>query len=274
MEHDGGGSKEEVQVLALAVTGTGSAFAEPRPILDSFGVPVFAPAPVSVQEEIMRTRQSVLVCVLAVSCLSFACATESSRVVATEPVATYGTSYSGPVTPIAVGKVANASPYMRGIFTTGDQLGGQAKTILKTHLAQTGRFDVVDRDNMDEIAFESQTTGVSQELVGARFVITGEVTEFGRKETGDTQLFGILGRGKKQIAYSKVSLNVVDVTTSRIVYAVQGAGEYELGSREVLGTGGSQGYDSTLNGKVLNLSITDAVNKLVQDLESGKAKLQ
>lgn len=219
----------------------------------------------------MRIRPCVLALVL---CLSSACATETSRVVETEPVASYGTSYSGPVTPIAVGKVANASPYMRGIFTTGDQLGGQAKTILKTHLAQTGRFDVVDRDNLDEIAFESQTSGVSQELLGARFVITGEVTEFGRKETGDEQLFGILGRGKKQIAYSKVSLNVVDVTTSKIVYAVQGAGEYELGSREVLGTGGSQGYDSTLNGKVLNFSITDAVNKLVGDLDSGRVKLQ
>ncbi len=219
----------------------------------------------------MRILSSVLVCVL---CLSSACATEKSHVVATESVASYGTSYSGPTTPIAVGKVANASPYMRGIFTSGDELGGQAKTILKTHLAQTGRFDVVDRDNMAEIQFESKTSGVSQDLMGARFVVTGEVTEFGRKETGDQQVFGILGRGKKQIAYSKVSLNVVDVTTSRIVYAVQGAGEYELGSREVLGTGGTQGYDSTLNGKVLNLSITDAVNKLVRDLESGKAKLQ
>ncbi|NOT30433.1 MAG: CsgG/HfaB family protein [Planctomycetes bacterium] len=219
----------------------------------------------------MRTHSSVLLCVL---CLSSACATESSRVVATEPVASYGTSYSGPLTTIAVGKVANASPYMRGIFTSGDQLGGQAKTILKTHLAQTGRFDVVDRDNLDEIAFESQTSGAAQALVGARFVVTGEVTEFGRRETGDHQLFGILGRGKQQVAYSKVSLNVVDVTTSRIVHAVQGAGEYELGSREVLGTGGTQGYDSTLNGKVLNLSITDAVNKLVRDLESGRVKLQ
>src|SRR5262245_40368293 len=217
----------------------------------------------------MRTRSSVLVCVLALSCLSSGCATESSRV-----VATYGTSYSGPITPIAVGKVANASPYMRGIFTSGDQLGGQAKTILKTHLAQTGRFDVVDRDNLEEIKFESQTSGVSQSLVGARYVITGEVTEFGRKETGDVQLFGILGSGRKQIAYSKVALNIVDVTTSRIVYAVQGAGEYELASREILGTGGAQAYDSTLNGKVLNLSITDAVNKFVRDIEGGRVSLQ
>jgi curli biogenesis system outer membrane secretion channel CsgG len=219
----------------------------------------------------MSIRPCTLAAILSVT---VACASESHRVVATEPVASYGSRYSGPVVPIAVGKVANASPYMRGIFTSGDQLGGQAKTILKTHLAQTGRFDVVDRDNLAEIAFESQTTGVSQELVGARYVITGEVTEFGRKEVGDQQVFGILGRGRKQIAYSKVSLNVVDVTTSRIVHAVQGAGEYELESREVLGTGGTQGYDSTLNGKVLNLSITDAVNKLVADLESGKAQLK
>ncbi len=219
----------------------------------------------------MLTRPSFLAVVLL---LSAACATEKSRVVATDSVASYHTPYSGPVTPIAVGKVANASPYMRGIFTSGDQLGGQAKTILKTHLAQTGRFDVVDRENLEEIQFESQTSGVSQALIGARYVVTGEVTEFGRKETGDEQLFGILGRGRKQVAYSKVALNVVDVTTSRIVYAVQGAGEYELGSREVLGTGGTQGYDSTLNGKVLNLSITDAVNKLVSALESGELKVQ
>lgn len=219
----------------------------------------------------MLTRPSFLVPVLL---FLSACATEKSRVVATESVASARTPYSGPVTPIAVGKVANASPYMRGIFTTSDQLGGQAKTILKTHLAQSGRFDVVDRENLAEIQFESQTSGVSQELLGARYVVTGEVTEFGRKETGDEQLFGILGRGRKQLAYSKVSLNVVDVTTSRIVYAVQGAGEYELGSREVLGTGGTQGYDSTLNGKVLNLSITDAVNKLVSALESGELKVQ
>lgn len=203
------------------------------------------------------------------------CASESHRVVETESVASHGTAYSGPVEPLAVGKMVNSSPYMRGIFSDGgDQLGGQAKTILKTHLAQTGRFDVVDRDNLEQLGFEAETSGVAPSLVGAKYVVTGEVTEFGRKETGDKQLFGLLGRGKKQIAYSKVSLNVVDVASSRIVLAIQGAGEYELGSREVLGTGGAQGYDSTLNGKVLNLSIMDAVNKLVGAMERGEWKAQ
>ena len=94
--------------------------------------------------------------------------------------------------------------------------------------------------------------------------------EFGRKEVGDVQLFGILGSGKKQVAYSKVNLNVINVLTSEVVFSVQGAGEYELSSREVLGFGGTQGYDSTLNGKVLDLSIREAVNRLVEGAEQGK----
>ena len=57
--------------------------------------------------------------------------------------------------------------------------------------------------------------------------------------------------------------------TSKVVYSVQGAGEYTLSEREILGFGSDAGYDSTLNGKVLNLSITDVVNKLVESLDRG-----
>lgn len=39
----------------------------------------------------------------------------------------------------------------------------------------------------------------------------------------------------------KVTLNVVSVKTSQVVYSVQGAGEYALSSREILGTGGEAG---------------------------------
>jgi len=61
----------------------------------------------------------------------------------------------------------------------------------------------------------------------------------------------------------------VDVDTSQIVTSVQGAGEYEMSSREVVGFGGAAGYDATLNGKVLNLAIMEAVNNLVAALERG-----
>jgi curli biogenesis system outer membrane secretion channel CsgG len=199
------------------------------------------------------------------------CATESHQAVTPQQVASAGTPYQGPKSTLVVGKFDNRSSYLRGLFSDGvDRLGGQAKGILVTHLQQTGRFTVVERDNMEEIAREAAIRKAQQQLKGADFAITGDVAEFGRKEVGDVQLFGILGSGKQQIAYSKVNLNVINVLTSEVVYSVQGAGEYALSNREVLGFGGTAAYDSTLNGKVLDLAIREAVNRLVEGVEQGK----
>jgi len=214
-----------------------------------------------------------LLLMMAIATLLAGCATESHRTLQPEQVASAGTPYEGPRNTLMVGKFENRSSYLRGLFSDGvDRLGGQAKGILITHLHQTGRFNVVDRDNMEEIALEASIKGQQQRLKGADFTVTGDVAEFGRKEVGDVQLFGILGSGKTQIAYSKVNLNIVDVLTSEVVFSVQGAGEYALSNREVLGFGGTSGYDSTLNGKVLDLAIREAVNRLVEGVEQGKWK--
>jgi curli biogenesis system outer membrane secretion channel CsgG len=201
------------------------------------------------------------------------CAVESHQAIKPETVASAGTPYTGSKSTLMVGQFDNHSPYMRGIFFDGnDRLGSQAKSILVTHLQQTGRFVVVDRDNMPEITNEAAIKGEQLRLKGANYLLTGEVSEFGRKEVGDIELFGILGSGKKQVAYSKVNINVVDVTTSEVVYSTQGAGEYALSDREIVGFGGASGYDSTLNGKVLDLAIREAVNRLVEGVEQGKWK--
>ena len=198
------------------------------------------------------------------------CATETHQALAVEKPAAAQVPYGGVRAPIAVGKFDNRSTYMRGLFSDGvDRLGGQAKTILIGHLQQSGRFDVLDRDNLEENDSEAQLAGRPQHLQGAAVIITGDVVEFGRKETGDMQLFGILGSGKQQVAYSKVTLNVVDVLSARVIYSVSGAGEYALGSREVIGFGGDSGYDSTLNGKVLDLAVREAVDRLSAGLDHG-----
>lgn len=210
---------------------------------------------------------------LFLSILLAGCATESSHTVSIPQVNSANTTYSGTKSTLVVGKFDNRSSFMRGLFSDGvDRLGGQAKTILITHLQQSNRFSVMDRDNMKESEFESGLTGKKQKLKGADYVITGDVTEFGRKEVGDHQLFGLLGRGKTQIAYSKVSLNVVNAETSEVIFSAQGAGEYELSNREIIGFGGTASYDSTLNGKVLDLAIREAVNRLVEGVEKGAWK--
>jgi curli biogenesis system outer membrane secretion channel CsgG len=66
---------------------------------------------------------------------------------------------------------------------------------------------------------------------------------------------------------------VVNTTTSEVVASSQGAGEYSLSNREIIGFGGTASYDSTLNGKVLDLAIQEAVNHLAAQVDEGVLKL-
>lgn len=210
---------------------------------------------------------AALVCVIGL----MGCATESSRLLAVEKVQGAAAPYAGPQIAVSVGKFDNRSSFMRGVFSDGvDRLGSQAKTTLIAHLQQSQRFSVLDRENMAETRQEAQLRGQAQSLKGAEFVVTGDISEFGRKDVGDQQLFGLLGRGKTQVAYAKITLNVVNSLTGEVVYSARGAGEFELSNREVLGFGGTAGYDATLNGKVLDLATREAVNSLVTAADSGQ----
>ena len=116
-----------------------------------------------------------------------ACASESSRAVRPDyTVESARTPYAGPKHTLVVGAFKNASPYLRGVFSDGqDRLGAQARTLLKKDLVQSGRFLVVDRDSMADADQEAEIAGEGRDLVAARVVIAGEVTAFGRKLTGD-----------------------------------------------------------------------------------------
>lgn len=221
-------------------------------------------------------RKTLLASIFSCALVAFTsgCATTTSQVVETPKVESFNTQYSGVKSNIAVGNFVNRSNFQNGIFSTGvDRLGNQAKTSLLSHLYQTNRFTVLDRDNMDMLAQEASMSGTEQSLAGGKFVVAGDITEFGRKEVGDQQLFGLLGKGKSQIAYAKVTLNIVDVSTSAVVYSVTGAGEYSLSEREVIGFGSTASYDATLNGKVIDLAMREAVNNLVDGLENGSWKI-
>lgn len=216
-------------------------------------------------------KPMLLVTAVAVSFALAGCATEQQRVVQTQQVRAAATPFQGTKVSVAVGKFDNRSNFMRGIFTDNvDRLGSQAKTILVGHLQDSQRFSVLERENLEETKQEAGFKAQAQSIKGADYIVTGAVAEFGRKETGDQQLSGILGRGKAQIAYAKVTLNVVNTQTSEVVATASGAGEYELSTREVLGFGGTAGYDATLTGKVLDLAIREAVDKLSTSVQTGQ----
>jgi curli biogenesis system outer membrane secretion channel CsgG len=188
--------------------------------------------------------------ILAAAMVAIGCVTETHR--ATQPVAaeSLGTPTAGPGYTLLVGAFQNHSPYLQDAFGKGvDPLGTQAASLLKMHLRLTGRFVLVGR-----------------EVGGPPVAITGDVTEFGRRDTGR----GILGYSRKPVAYATVTLNVVDVRTGLVTYAVQGSGEYPLADREKDGFGTLAGYDARLNGKVLNRAILEAVDQLMAGLERGE----
>jgi curli biogenesis system outer membrane secretion channel CsgG len=166
-----------------------------------------------------------------------ACVQEGSRTLPVQKVESAARPYAGVRVPVSVGKFDNRSSFMRGVFSNNeDRMGSQAQTILVTHLQQSQRFGVLDRSVMTEIKQEAALKKQSQ---------------------------------NPQVAYAKVNLNIVNTLTSEVVYSSQGAGEYSLSEREVIGFGSTAGYDATLNGKVLDLAIRDAVNSLVSGIDSG-----
>src|SRR4051812_35701657 len=92
-----------------------------------------------------------------VVCALVGCATESNRPVEATHTAASKTAYAGTRSKLIIGKFDNRSSYLRGLFSDGvDRLGGQAKTILMGHLQDSGRFNLFDRDNLDEIAQEAK----------------------------------------------------------------------------------------------------------------------
>lgn len=177
--------------------------------------------------------------------------------------------FNGKTARVSIGQFINRSTYMNGIFAdSGDKLGQQAQQILTTHISGSPAFILADRRNMAALADEAKYSKTTQNITGAEAVITGAVTEFGRKETGTRSLGGLIHKTKTQTLYAKVSLSMVDVKTSVVKATYQGAGEYNLTNKEVLGIGGYAGYDSTLADKVLNLAIMEAIKRTVEGREA------
>jgi curli biogenesis system outer membrane secretion channel CsgG len=220
-------------------------------------------------------KNSVVVAALTIALLSLnGCSTtESHKIIQSEKLEVATIPYAGQKLKVSVGNFDNKSEFMRGIFSNNqDTIGNQTKTILTAQLSQSNRFSVLDRANMQYAKQEAAIGNQAQNIKGANYLVTGSITEFGRKEVGDHQLFGILGHGKSQIAYAKITLNIVDIRTSEVVYSTQGAGEYTLSSRDILGFGSSAGYDSTLTGKVLDVAVRNAVDNFSKAIDNNTFK--
>lgn len=166
---------------------------------------------------------------------------------------------------VAIARFSNETKYGQGFFydQNDDRLGKQAMDILSAKLTATEKFIMLERVDLAHLTKEKQMDSIKDLNIPADYLILGSVSEFGRKNTSDVGLFS---RSKKQTAYSKVNVRLVDVKTSQIIYSEEGEGEAFSEAETVLGVGKTADYDATLNDKVISAAIAKLVNNISEKL--------
>jgi curli biogenesis system outer membrane secretion channel CsgG len=162
---------------------------------------------------------------------------------------------------VAIGRFSNETQYGKGLFydKENDPMGKQALDILSSKLAASGKFLLLERNDLSSLLEECQNGNQSFSKIGADYLIIGSVTEFGRKNVGRQ---GVVGSSRTQMVEAAVSIRLVDVATGLIVYSDEGKGEAELTTKTTLGVGGRMDYDATLSDK----AISEAINQLVENI--------
>ena len=93
---------------------------------------------------------------------------------------------------VAIGRFSNETQYAKGIFydKENDPMGKQALDILSSKLAASGKFLLLERSDLAALLEECQKNGGGAATIGADYMIIGSITEFGRKDTGKSKMFG------------------------------------------------------------------------------------
>ena len=166
---------------------------------------------------------------------------------------------------VAIGRFTNETNYGKGFFDKSSEhgIGRQAMDILSARLAASEKFIMLEREDMDLINSELEMNNLGSINIAADYLILGSISEFGRNTTGEV---GMFSRTKKQTAFAKVNIRLVDVSTGQVIYSEEGSGEAFSEVGTVLGAGSRAGYDSSLNDKVISAAISKLVNNIIENL--------
>lgn len=168
-------------------------------------------------------------------------------------------TYVGLKRKVAIARFSNETQYAKGAFydKENDPMSKQATDILSTKLVNSGKFIMLERSDLDSVIAEKQYSQVP-----ADFLIVGSVTQYGRRNEGET---GLLTRSIRQVVEASVSIRLIDTDTGQIVYAEEGSGEAVTESTTTMGLGGRTGYDATLDDKAINAAISKLVENIINN---------
>ena len=162
---------------------------------------------------------------------------------------------------VAIGRFSNETQYAKGIFydKENDPMGKQALDILSSKLAASGKFLLLERSDLSALLEESAKGGNALSAIGADYLIIGSITEFGRKNVGQS---GVFSTSKTQTVEAAVTVRLIDVSTGLIIYSDEARGSADLTTKTTLGVGGRADYDATLSDK----AISEAIGQLVENI--------
>ena len=168
---------------------------------------------------------------------------------------------------IAIGRFTNDTRLASSFLTEGADLGASlsraANDILSSKLAKSGHFLLIERHDTMSIENERSISNIEAYNIPADYLILGSITDFGRKTSGNV---GLIDRSKKQTAYAKVFLRIVDSHTGLVIFGEEGSGEAYSETGTVLGMGSRAGYDDTLTDKAIDAAISSVIQNLINRL--------
>lgn len=197
---------------------------------------------------------------------------EAPQSIAEQKTAQQAAISQAPVVPtlkrkIALGRITNETNYGQSLLRDNhdDPLGKQVTDLMSKALTESGAYLVFERPDITRLQSESQLTNTKLNLVGVDALIIGSLTEFGRKTLGES---GFVSGSKRQVAFAKVDVRVVDVNTGHVLFATSGAGEASTETASTFGFGSQAGYDGTLNDAAIRQAVSAAVSRLALEMSA------
>ncbi|WP_298949673.1 CsgG/HfaB family protein [uncultured Polaribacter sp.] len=166
---------------------------------------------------------------------------------------------------VAIARFSNETSYAKGLFydKNNDPMGKQAVDILSTKLASSGKFILLERQDYQLIKDELKiANNEGFQEIGADYLIIGSITEFGRKNVGESKVFS---RSKTQIVEAGISIRLIDVSTGQIIYSEESKGQAETSNKTTLGLGKRTDYDSSLSDKAISAAISQLVENIINN---------
>ena len=160
---------------------------------------------------------------------------------------------------VAIGRFSNETQYAKGLFydKENDPMRKQALDILSSKLAASGKFILLEREDLDILVNEA---GPDMNKIGADYIILGSITEFGRKTEGEQKVFSST---KTQTVEAGVSIRLVEASSGLIIYSDEAKGFAETSTKQTMGLGGTAGYDATLSDKAISSALSQLVENII-----------